>query len=75
VQVTKRGGKIPAVIFYHQPITLDLSAVGRSDITIYTIHGEGGNNVKRALSLAAQGWMRGAIWRLTSSPWRGSPRH
>jgi L-iditol 2-dehydrogenase len=34
--------------------------VGRSDITIYTIHGEGGNNVKRALSLAAQGRMRGA---------------
>ena len=40
--------------------TLDLSAVVRSDITIYTTRGEGGNNVKRAVSLAAQGRLRGA---------------
>jgi L-iditol 2-dehydrogenase len=60
VQVTKRGGKILVVAFYAQPVTLDLSAVVRSDITIYTTRGEGGNNVKRAVSLAAQGRMRGA---------------
>jgi L-iditol 2-dehydrogenase len=59
-QVTKRGGKILVVAFYPQPVTLDLSAVVRSDITIYTTRGEGGNNVKRAVSLAAQGRMRGA---------------
>jgi L-iditol 2-dehydrogenase len=60
VQVTKRGGKILVVAFYPQPVTLDLSAVVRGDITIYTTRGEGGNNVKRAVSLAAQGRMRGA---------------
>ncbi|MGE3540289.1 MAG: zinc-binding dehydrogenase [Candidatus Tectimicrobiota bacterium] len=59
VQVTKRGGKILVVAFYPQPITLDLSAVVRSDITIYSTRGEGGNNVKRAVSLAAQGRLRG----------------
>jgi L-iditol 2-dehydrogenase len=60
VQVTKRGGKILVVAFYPQPVILDLSAVVRSDITIYTTRGEGGNNVKRAVSLAAQGRLRGA---------------
>lgn len=59
VQVTKRGGKILVVAFYAEPVTLDLSAVVRSDITIYTTRGEGGNNVKRAVSLAAQGRLRG----------------
>ena len=60
VQVTKRGGKILVVAFYPQPITLDLTAVVRGDITIYTTRGEGGNNVKRAVALAAQGRLRGA---------------
>jgi L-iditol 2-dehydrogenase len=60
VQVTKRGGKILVVAFYPQSVTLDLSAVVRSDITIYTTRGEGGNNVKRAVSLAAQGRLRGS---------------
>jgi L-iditol 2-dehydrogenase len=60
VQVTKRGGKILVVAFYAQPVTLDLSAVVRGDIVIYTTRGEGGNNVKRAVSLAAQGRLRGA---------------
>jgi L-iditol 2-dehydrogenase len=60
VQVTKRGGKILVVAFYPQPVTLDLTVVVRSDITIYTTRGEGGNNVKRAVSLAAQGRLRGA---------------
>jgi L-iditol 2-dehydrogenase len=60
VQVTKRGGKILVVAFYPQPVTLDLTAVVRSDITIYTTRGEGGNNVKRAVSLAAQGRLHGA---------------
>jgi L-iditol 2-dehydrogenase len=60
VQVTKRGGKMLVVAFYEQPVTLDLSAVVRSDITIYTTRGEGGNNVKRAVSLAAQGRLRGS---------------
>jgi L-iditol 2-dehydrogenase len=59
-QVTKRGGKILVVAFYPQPVTLDSSHVVRSDITIHTTRGEGGNNVKRAVSLAAQGRLHGA---------------
>ncbi len=58
--VTKRGGKILFVAFYGGPVTLDLSSIVRSDITMYTTRGEGGNNVKRAVSLAAQGRFRGA---------------
>lgn len=60
VQVTKRGGKILILAFYPHPITMDLSSVVRNDLTIHTTRGEGGNNVKRAVSLAAQGRLRGA---------------
>lgn len=60
VQVTKRGGKMLFVAFYPGPVTFDLSAVVRSDITMYTTRGEGGNNVKRAISLAAQGKLQGS---------------
>lgn len=60
VQVTKRGGKILILAYYPQPITMDLSSVVRNDITIHTTRGEGGNNVRRAVSLAAQGRLRGA---------------
>jgi L-iditol 2-dehydrogenase len=59
-EVTKRGGKIVVVAFYSGQVTFDLSAVVRKDITIYTSRGEGGNNVKRAISLATQGKIRGA---------------
>jgi L-iditol 2-dehydrogenase len=59
-EVTKRGGKIVIVAFYAGPVTLDLSAIVRSDISIHTSRGEGGNNVKRAVALAAQGRLRGA---------------
>jgi L-iditol 2-dehydrogenase len=57
-EVTKRGGRIVVVAFYPGPVTFDLTAVVRKDITIYTSRGEGGNNVKRALSLAARGRLR-----------------
>jgi L-iditol 2-dehydrogenase len=36
-----------------------MSAVVRSDITIHTTRGEGGNNVKRAVSLASRGRLGG----------------
>jgi threonine dehydrogenase-like Zn-dependent dehydrogenase len=42
------------------PVTFDLSAVVRKDITIHTSRGEGGGNVRRAISLAARGKLRGA---------------
>lgn len=59
VEVTKRGGKILCVAFYPEPVTLDLSTVVRNDVNIYTSRGEGGNNVKRALALAAAGRLKG----------------
>jgi len=59
-EVTKRAGKIIIVAFYPGPVTLDLSAIVRSDISIHTSRGEGGNNVKRAVALAARGRLRGA---------------
>lgn len=55
VRATKRGGRIVFVAFYPGPVTFDLSAVVRSDITLYTSRGEGGNNVKRAVALAERG--------------------
>jgi L-iditol 2-dehydrogenase len=57
-ETTKRGGKIVIVAFYPGMVTLDLSAVVRKDISIHTSRGEGGNNVKRAVALAAQGKLR-----------------
>jgi L-iditol 2-dehydrogenase len=41
------------------PVTFDLSAVVRKDITIHTSRGEGGGNVRRAISLAA--WESSAV--------------
>ena len=55
VEVVKRGGRLLIVAFYPGPVELDMSAVVRSDMTVFTTRGEGGNNVKRAVSLAAQG--------------------
>jgi L-iditol 2-dehydrogenase len=54
----ERGGKIVVVAFYPGRVSLDLSAVVRGDITIHTSRGEGGNNIKRAVALAAQGKLR-----------------
>ena len=59
VQIVKRGGKILILAFYPEPVTVDLSAAVREDVTIYTSRGEGGANVRRALSLVEQGKMRG----------------
>jgi L-iditol 2-dehydrogenase len=59
-EVTKRGGKVIVLAFYPGPVTFDLGALVRKDITIYTSRGEGGNNVKRAVALAAAGKIRGA---------------
>jgi L-iditol 2-dehydrogenase len=42
------------------PRTFDLGTVVRKDISIHTSRGEGGNNVKRAVALAAVGKFRSA---------------
>src|SRR5918999_1940095 len=59
VEATKRGGRMLIVAFYPGPVELDMSAVVRGDITIHTTRGEGGNNVKRAVSLAQRGRLAG----------------
>ena len=58
--VTKRGGKILFLAFYPEPVRLDLSAVVRKDITMFTSRGEGRDNVRRAVALARDGRLRGA---------------
>src|SRR5262249_26434384 len=60
VELVKRGGKILFLAFYPEPVTFDLSSAIRDDVTLYTTRGEGAGAVKRALSLAAQGRIRGA---------------
>jgi L-iditol 2-dehydrogenase len=59
-EATKRGGKMVVVAFYPDRVTIDLSAIVRNDISMFTSRGEGGNNVKRAVALAAQGKIRGS---------------
>jgi L-iditol 2-dehydrogenase len=54
-EITRPGGKMLILAYYKERVTLDLSAVVRDDITIFTTRGEGGVNVRRALSLVAQG--------------------
>jgi len=56
----KRGGKLLVVAFYPGPVEIDLSHIVRSDITMYTTRGEGGNNVKRAVCLAEHGRISGS---------------
>jgi L-iditol 2-dehydrogenase len=59
VQMVKRGGKILFLAFYTHQVTFDLSTAIREDVTLYTTRGEGAGAVKRALSLARQGKIRG----------------
>jgi L-iditol 2-dehydrogenase len=59
VEMVKRGGRILFLAFYPQPVTFDLSSAIRDDVTLFTSRGEGGGAVRRALSLAAQGKLRG----------------
>ncbi|WP_181871553.1 zinc-dependent alcohol dehydrogenase [Sphaerisporangium album] len=58
-QVTKRGGKILFVAFYPEAVRLDLSGLVRKGVTMFTSRGEGGDNVRRAVALAAAGMIRG----------------
>jgi L-iditol 2-dehydrogenase len=58
LEMTKRGGRMLALAYYSDPVTFDLSAAVRDDITIYATRGEGRRSVQRAISLAAQGKMR-----------------
>src|SRR5205085_10535913 len=59
VQMVRRAGRLLFVAFYAQQVTFDLSAAVQNDVTLFTSRGEGGANVRRALSLTAQGKIRG----------------
>ena len=59
VEMVRRAGRLLFLAFYTEKVTFDLSAAVQNDVTLYTSRGEGGGNVKRALSLAAQGKIRG----------------
>jgi L-iditol 2-dehydrogenase len=61
LKMTKPGGKVLLVAFYHGPVTADISHAVRRNVTIYTERGEGGTSVGRALALLAAG-------RLTAKP-------
>ena len=61
IRMTKPGGKVLIVAFYHGPVTADVTHAVRRNITIYTERGEGGTSVGRALALLAAG-------RLTAKP-------
>jgi L-iditol 2-dehydrogenase len=53
--MTKPGGRIILVAFYHGPVTADLADAVRRNLTIYTERGEGGTSVGQALRLLAAG--------------------
>src|SRR5262247_1486103 len=55
IKMSKSGGKVLLVAFYHGPVTADVSHAVRSNITIYTERGEGGASVGRCLGLLAAG--------------------
>lgn len=59
-EVVKRAGKVIFLAYYSDDITFDLSGLVRKSVTMYTARGEGGNNVKRAVALAAKGRMHGS---------------
>ena len=59
IEMVRRGGKILIVAYYKEHVRLDLGRAVREDLTLYGTRGEGGNNVRRALSLVAQGKVRG----------------
>jgi L-iditol 2-dehydrogenase len=59
VEMVRRAGRLLFLAFYKERVTFDLSSAIQNDVTLYTSRGEGGGNVKRALSLAAQGKIRG----------------
>jgi 2-desacetyl-2-hydroxyethyl bacteriochlorophyllide A dehydrogenase len=59
VEMVRRAGRLVFLAFYAHKVTFDMTLAIQNDVTLFTSRGEGGANVKRALSLAAQGKIRG----------------
>jgi L-iditol 2-dehydrogenase len=60
IKMTKPGGRVILVAFYHGPVTADVADAVRRNLTIYTERGEGGTCVGRALALLAAGRIKAA---------------
>jgi 2-desacetyl-2-hydroxyethyl bacteriochlorophyllide A dehydrogenase len=58
VEMVKRGGKILILAYYSGPVTFDLSMAVRKGVCVFTSRGEGGDAVRRAVSLASRGLIR-----------------
>jgi L-iditol 2-dehydrogenase len=58
IKMTKPGGRVILVAYYHGPVTADVADAVRRNLTIYTERGEGGTSVGRALALLAAGRIR-----------------
>jgi L-iditol 2-dehydrogenase len=61
IKMSKPGGKVLLVGFYHGPVTADLTHAVRRNITIYTERGEGGTSVGRCLALLAAGRIKAGL--------------
>lgn len=59
LHATKRGGRICAAAFSHEPVLLDAARMVTNNIYVYGIRGEGHGAVKRGLALMAQGKISG----------------
>jgi len=60
IRMTKTGGRVILVAFYHGKVTADVNDAVRRNIAIYTERGEGGTSVGRALALLAAGRIKAA---------------
>ena len=70
IRVTERQVPVPG-----RRVLVEAWPVVRKDITIHTSRGEGGGNVRRAISLAARGKLRGAEMVTSGSVSTIYPRH
>ena len=55
VKIVKRMGKILLLSFPEEPVPLDLGLMGKNNVSLYTVRGEGRANCARAASLMASG--------------------
>ena len=55
LKIVKRMGKILLLSFPEEPVPLDLGLMGKNNVSLYTVRGEGRANCARAASLMASG--------------------
>jgi L-iditol 2-dehydrogenase len=60
IRMTRRGGDVVLVAYYHGPVTLDLNLAVRNKIDLLTMRGEGHRVCGRAVALLAEGKLQAA---------------